>query len=94
MKDFTFETEITINGVDCEANVFIEVTKYVNQPGNFLCRDSEEDFFGYKEVEYNIKCVDTYIEGDLIGEFYTEAEIDSLGLDSEEIEDFLFKKLA
>ena len=37
MKDFTFETEITINGVDYEANVFIEVTKYVNQPGNFLC---------------------------------------------------------
>ena len=42
--------------------LYVEVTYCVNQPPNYYCKDSADDFYGYKELEWQLNAAVEYTE--------------------------------
>lgn len=49
-------------GNDYDAVIDVEVTSYINKHADYSSWESDRDYFGYEDVEYNIESVKLYVQ--------------------------------
>lgn len=59
---FTYETMLTHQGTEYLAEVDINVTDVTVVPPDPMCKDSLDDFYGYKEMEFEVVCIKVFDE--------------------------------
>lgn len=60
-------TPITITGLEIDEFVFdVEITHLVDQPADPTCRDSADDFYGMREMEWHLTYSIEYDENDRV----------------------------
>lgn len=92
--EFTYETSITYQGEEYYAEVFIDVTNVIVVPPDPMCRDSDVDFRGYEEMEFNVVGVELYNDdGECLGFIDNQEQIEELLLDYDKIEAYLWNVL-
>ena len=61
-----------------DLSLSVEVTHVVNQPADPTCRDSDVDFYGYKELEFIIRSGQEYTEDQQVFEL-TPLRLEEIG---------------
>lgn len=92
--NLTYSTTITINGEERDIDVLVDITNVVVVPPDSTSRASPDDYYGYKEMEFDIESVTLYDEdGKVVQVIVDKTEIDNLGLDYDKIEAFAWEEL-
>ena len=67
----------TIENIELDQyTVEVEVTSLVNEPAYPTCRDSADDFYGYREVEFSvIHAVEYDEDGNMTARAFSESEL-------------------
>lgn len=91
---FTYETELTYQGTEYYAEVFIDVTNVVVVKPDHTTWDSDYDYYGYKELDFEVIGVELYNDdGECLGYLDDKKQIEELGLDYDKIEVWLWEQL-
>ncbi len=56
------EMRTVYKGNDYHASIDAEVTSYINKHADYSSWESDRDYFGYEDVEYNIEAVKLYVQ--------------------------------
>lgn len=92
--NLTYSTTTTINGEDRDIDVFIDITSVVVVPPDHSTWDSDADYYGYREMEFDVESVTVFDEdGNVVQVIVDKAEIDNLSLDYDKIEAFAWAVL-
>jgi hypothetical protein len=76
---------MTVHEIELEdITLFVEVTHQVNQPADPTCRDSDVDYYGYKELEFKVHSGQEYTEDQRIFEL-TPLRLAELGHEHREL---------
>lgn len=92
--NLTYETELTYQGNEYFAEVNIDITDVTVVPPDSTSWSSPEDYYGYKEMEFDVESVHLFDEdGIVVHVILNKDEIESMNLDYEKIEAFAWEVL-
>lgn len=92
---FTYETELTHQGNEYYAEVDINISNVVVVSPDPMCKDSLDDFYGYKEMKFEVTLVhcEDYEDGSVSFDIDNKKQIAELDLDYDKIEAWLWEQL-
>lgn len=91
---FTYETELPYQGTEYYTEVFIDVTHVVVVKPDLTTWDSDEDYFGTKELEFDVVGVELYNDdGECLTYLEDKKQLEEVVIDYAKIEAWLWEQL-
>lgn len=92
--NLTYETEVIYQGQEYFAEVNIDITNVVVVPPDHSTWDSDYDYYGTKELSFDVEAVHLYDEdGVVVQVILDKAEIEGFNLDYDKIEAWCWEVL-
>lgn len=92
--NLTYETELVYQGQEYFAEVNIDITNIVVVPPDHTSWASPEDYYGYRELSFDVESVHLYDEdGVVVHVIIDKAEIEGFNLDYDKIESWAWEVL-